>query len=152
MPAAARQVSLQGEMENSCVVKEGRLMEIRILAGFPSEADVDAQIERVKNVMAGIPPETRVVIAADWRHLPVMSAPVAARAVKLLTTTSDRIERSGILALPDAATALMQFFRIVRESEHPNRKVVTSTSELEKWLVPLLTPAESKRLADFLNE
>jgi len=138
-------------MENSCTVRVGRLMEIRILA-FLSEADIDAQIARVKSAMAAVPPETRVVIAADWRRVPVMSERVAARAVSLLTTTSDRIERSGILALPDSATALMQFFRLVRESEHPSRKVATSIPELEDWLMPLLTPSEIKRLVEFLHE
>jgi hypothetical protein len=138
-------------MENSCTVRVGRLMEIRI-HGFLSEADIDAQIARVKSAMVAVSPETRVVIAADWRRLPVMSERVAARAAGLLTTTSARIERSGILAMPDAATALMQFFRLVRESEHPSRKVVTSTAELEEWLLPLLTPSETKRLVEFLHE
>jgi len=127
-------------------------MEIRILTGFLSEADVDAQIARVKSAMAAIPAETRVVIAADWRRVQVMSEAVAARAVNLLTTTSDRIERSGILAMPDSPTALMQFFRLVRESEHPRRKVVTSIEELEAWILPLLTPPEIKRLVEFLHE
>jgi hypothetical protein len=139
-------------MENSCQVRVGRLMEVRILTGFHSEADVDAQIVRVKSAMAAVPSETRVVVAADWRRVPVMSEAVAARAVNLLTTTSDRIERSGILAMPDSPTALMQFFRIVRESEHPRRKVVTSIEELEAWIMPLLTPAEIKRLVEFLHE
>ena len=139
-------------MENSCQVRVGRLMEIRILTGFVSEADVDAQIVRVKSVMATVPADTRVVVVADWRRVPVMSEAVATRAVSLLTTTSDRIERSGILAMPDSPTALMQFFRIVRESEHPRRKVVTSIEELEAWIMPLLTPSEIKRLVEFLHE
>jgi len=127
-------------------------MEIRILTGFVSEADIDAQIMRVKSAMATVPADTRVVVAADWRRVPVMSERVAARAVNLLTTTSDRIERSGILAMPDSPTALMQFFRIVRESEHPSRKVVTSIEDLEDWILPLLTPSEIKRLVEFLHE
>lgn len=127
-------------------------MEIRILAGFLSEADIDAQIARVKSTMAALPADTRVVVVADWRHLPVMSERVAVRAAALLTTTSDRIERSGILAAADSPTALMQFFRLVRESEHPSRKVATSIPELEEWLLPLLTPSEIKRLVEFLHE
>ncbi len=90
-------------------------MEIRILAGFGSEADVDAQIARVKATVAVLPPDRRVVIAADWRRVPIMAGRVAERALSLLTTTSERIERSGILAAADSATTLMQFFRLVRE-------------------------------------
>lgn len=127
-------------------------MEVRLHAGFPTEADVDAQIARVKRAMAGVPEGTRVVIAADWRRVGVMSERVAQRAVSLLTTSGERIERSGILAVPDAPTAVMQFFRIARESEHPSRKVVTSIIELEDWLLPVLTPAETKRLVEFLHE
>ncbi len=139
-------------MENSCRVTVGRLMEIRLHAGFQSEADVDAQIARVKRAMATVPEGTSVVIAADWRRLGIMSERVAARAVSLLTTSGERIERSGILAVPDAPTAVMQFFRIVRESEHPSRRVVTSVMELEDWLLPVLTPSETKRLVEFLHE
>jgi precorrin isomerase len=139
-------------MENSCRVTVGRLMEIRIHAGFLTEADIDAQIARVKHALATVPEGTSVVIAADWRRVAIMSERVAARAVNLLTTAGERIERSGILAIPDAPTAVMQFFRIVRESEHPRRKVVTSIIELEDWLLPVLTPAETKRLVEFLHE
>jgi hypothetical protein len=127
-------------------------MEIRISAGFTSEADVDAQIERVKRAMSKLPSNAKVIIAADWRKLTIMPKPVAERAVKLLTTTSDRIERSGILASATSPTALMQFFRIVQESHHPSRKVVTSESELEGWLEPLLTPEELVRYRTFISD
>lgn len=126
-------------------------MEIRIAAGFGTEADIDAQIERVKRAMVKLPSNVTVVIAADWRRLTIMPKPVAERAVKLLTTTSDRIERSGILASPGSATALMQFFRIVQESHHPSRKVVTSEADLEGWLAPVLSPPELARFRTFLN-
>lgn len=126
-------------------------MEIRIAAGFATEADVDAQIDRVKRTMGKLPPSVNVVIAADWRKLTIMPRPVAERAVKLLTTTSDRIERSGILASPGSPTALMQFFRIVQESLHPSRKVVTSESELEAWIGSALTPQELARFRAFIK-
>jgi hypothetical protein len=126
-------------------------MEIRIAAGFATESDVDAQIERVKRAMSKLPSTVRVVIAADWRRLTIMAKPVAERAVKLLTTTSGRIERSGILASPGSATTLMQFFRIVQESHHPSRKVVTSEAELEGWLEPVLTPEELVRYRTFIG-
>jgi hypothetical protein len=125
-------------------------MEIRIAAGFGTEADVDAQIERVKRAMSKVPVNQRVIIAADWRKLTIMPKPVAERAIKLLTTTSDRIERSGILASPDSPTTLMQFFRIVQESHHPSRKVVTTEAELEEWLEPVLTAPERARCTMFI--
>jgi hypothetical protein len=126
-------------------------MEIRIAAGFSTEADIDAQIDRVKRAMVKLPSNVRVIIAADWRKLTIMPKPVAERAVKLLTTTSDRIERSGILASPTSATTLMQFFRIVQESHHPSRKVVTSEAELEEWVGPMLTPEELVRYRTFIG-
>jgi hypothetical protein len=139
-------------VDNTCRVTVGRLLEIRILGGFSSEADVDAQIARVRAAMSTVPVGERVVIAADWRQVPVMPASVAARAQALLTTTSERIERSGILAKPDAPTALMQFFRLVRESQHPSRQVLTSVEQLVTWLRPVLTAAELERLGAFLQE
>ena len=113
---------------------------------------MEAQIERVKAEMGTLPPYIHVVIVADWRKVPIMSAAVAERAHALLTTTSDRIERSGIFASPDSPTALMQFFRLVRESEHPSRRVVTSLTELEDWLAPVLSHLELKRMREFLAE
>ncbi len=133
-------------------MKVGRLLEIRIGAGFPTEAEVDAQIGRVRATMSSIPTYINVVIAADWRNVLIMPENVAARALKLLTITGDRIERSGILALADSPTAMMQFFRLVREAQHPSRKVVTSHEELEGWLTPVLTAAETRRLREFLSE
>jgi precorrin isomerase len=127
-------------------------MEIRIEAGFHAQADVDAQIARVQSAMAEVSEGERVVIVADWRKVPIMPAPAAERAHKLLTTTSDRIERSGILASPNSPTALMQFFRLVRESEHPSRRVVTSLTELEDWVAPVLSHLELKRMREFLAE
>jgi hypothetical protein len=53
-------------------------MEIRIEAGFHSEADVDAQIGRVRGAMAEVPEGRRVVIVADWRKVPIMPAPAGA--------------------------------------------------------------------------
>jgi hypothetical protein len=139
-------------VENSCRVKVGRLMEIRVGAGFLTEADVDAQIVRVRTTMSSIPNYINVVVAADWRKVTIMQENVAARALKLLTTTSDRIERSGILAAADSPTAIMQFFRLVRESQHASRKVLTSHDEMERWLTPILTAAETRRLHEFLSE
>lgn len=127
-------------------------MEIRIEAGFHSEADVDTQIERVKKAMSELAPDVHVVIVADWRRVPIMPPAAAARARLLLTTTSERIERSGILASQSSAAALLQFFRLVKESRHPNRKVLTTPEELEQWLKPLLTEAERNRLREFLSE
>jgi len=139
-------------VENTCTVNVGRLMEIRIGAGFAAEADVDAQIARVRATMGLVPSPVRVVICADWTRLTIMPEAVADRAIKLLTTTSERIERSGILASPDQATALMQFFRLARESQHPSRKVVTSRQELESWLAPVLDVHELRRLREFMAE
>lgn len=139
-------------MDSSCTVTVGRLMEIRIAAAFNTEADVDAQIARFRAAMGTVPADTRVVIVADWRRLPLMSGDVSARAVDLLTTTSERVERSGILCAADSATARMQFVRLVREAEHPDRKVFTSIPELEEWLIPVLTAAETKRLVEFVHE
>jgi hypothetical protein len=46
----------------------------------------------------------------------------------------------------------MQFFRLVRESEHPSRRVVTSLGELEDWLSPVLSHLELERMREFLSE
>src|SRR5688572_26694864 len=114
---------------NSCAIRVGRLMEIRVGRGYNSAEDVDEMIRAIAGTLVKVPAGTRVVIAADWRNASLLSPAAAARAHVMLTGVNDRIERSAILASDRSPTAVLQFVRLVIEAEHPSRRVFYRADE-----------------------
>ncbi|WP_236519190.1 hypothetical protein [Sandaracinus amylolyticus] len=135
---------------NTCAVHSGRLMEIAVDAGYGSATDVDDMISKIGATMSRLPPTTRVVIAADWRGCHLMPPPAAERAHVMLRATNDRIERSAILGSTTSSVEMLQFMRLVRESQHPSRRVFQDPREMSAYLGELLTPSERRRLDAFL--
>jgi hypothetical protein len=135
---------------NTCETRVGRLLEIRVGAGYDTVADVDAMIAQIAREVAHIAPK-KVVIAADWRPIKLMSAQAAGRALDMLTTGNPAIERSAILVSDRSPTAVMQFFRLVRESHNENRRLFSDPSDLAAWLDEVLAPEEAARLHVFLR-
>ena len=135
--------------ENTCQLVVGRLLEIRVDAGYRSPAGVDAMIAMVKNLLAPLSPHERIVIAADWRRCAVLGAGTAERAVAMFNS-NPRILRSGILIMPDSPTALMQVMRLVSEAKLADRRVFTSPEAQMQWLGEVTTPKEQARLGAFL--
>lgn len=138
-------------MKNTCRVVEGRLVEIDVAAGYQAVADVDDMIAMLGATVAKAPAGSRLVIAADWRMCGVFTAAVAERAIQMLSGPHmQSVERSAVLHRADAATSVMQVFRLVREAQYAFRKVFTDPAPMEAWLGELLTPAERQRLTAFL--
>jgi hypothetical protein len=136
-------------MRNTCRIVEGRLVEIDVAAGCV--ADIDDMIAMLGATVAKAPAGSRLVIAADWRMCRVFTADVAERAIQMLSGPHmQSIERSAILHRADAATSVMQVFRLVREAQYAFRKVFTDPAPMEAWLGELLAPAEHQRLRAFL--
>lgn len=135
---------------NTCEVRVGRLMEIAVDAGYGTPADVDAMIGMIGATLDRLPASSNVVIAADWRGVHLMKQDAAARAHTMLTARSPRVERSAILASGTSSTEMFQFFRLVRESEHPNRRVFDDPRAMQDYLGAVLTPVERHRLDVFL--
>jgi hypothetical protein len=141
---------VSGLMENTCEVRVGRLMEIRVDRGFQSIADVEEMRGNITRAFATIAPDVNVVIAADWRRTRLMDGDAADAFGKMIGFFNARIERSGILSSPESPTTVLQFLRVVRESKHPNRRLFDRLSDLTAYLDDLLTPEEKERLAIFL--
>lgn len=135
---------------NTCEVRVGRLMEIRVERGFNSIEDVEDMRGNITRAFATIPSDTSVVIAADWRRTKLMASDAADAFGKMIGSFNARIERSGILSSQAPPIAVLQFLRVVRESKHPNRKLFDSLPDLADYLNELLTPAEAERLQVFL--
>lgn len=137
-------------LANTCDIRVGRLMEIRNEAGFRSLEDVETQRASIANAFTKVAAGFSVVICADWRRCPLMAAEASDAFAKMIGSFNARIERSAILSADDSPLTVLQFLRIVRESNHPKRLVVQEQGELEQWLAPCLTPPEVARLRQFL--
>jgi hypothetical protein len=136
---------------NTCEFIEGRLLEIRVAAGYRTVADINEMIGMIGANVERLPPDAKFNIAADWRAVQLMPPDVAARAREMLMTVNPRVKRSTILTLPANPLTNLQVIRIVREAENPSRRHFTSAKEQHAWLSEVLTPEESRRLAKFLG-
>ena len=137
---------------NTAVIRVGRLLEVRAASGYRTAADVDHIFDAIGAEVARLPGQQRVVAAVDWRNCPLMSAEAAERILFKMTRSNPRTERSAALAAPTSSAALMQFLRLVRESQFPDRRLFNAPEELALWLDEVLSPTESARLRVFLNE
>jgi hypothetical protein len=135
---------------NSCEVRVGRLMEIRIDRGFHSIDDVEDMRGNIARAFESVGPNVNVVIVADWRRTRLMAGDAADAFGKMIGSFNERIERSGIVSSPNSPTTVLQFLRVIRESKHPNRRLFDQPVELMTYLNALLTPEESERLEQFL--
>lgn len=138
--------------ENTCNIHVGRLLEIRVSHGFALAEDTERQYRRLAELFGALPPGRKVVIAADWRLCPVMSPEGATGMRRVLTDFNATIERSGILGSNDSPTAVLQFFRVIREGGHPERKFFSDEEAMFAFLDERLTPEESKRMREFFEE
>jgi hypothetical protein len=136
---------------NTCELNVGKLLEVRVDAGYQTPADVDVMIGLIAQVLGSLPAHERIIIAADWRRCNVFGPGTADRALAMLTKHNPRLLRSGILIRPDSPATLIQVMRLVDEARSPERRVVTSFEAMISWLMPVTTPKELTRLKVFLG-
>jgi len=136
---------------NTVVVNVGRLMEICVRARFRSVDDVENQRWLISQALDKLPPTQSVVIAADWRWCELMTQAAANALGPMIGSFNARIERSAVIASATSPIALLQFLRVVRETNHPARRVFEDHKEMIAYLAPVLTPEERERLAIFLQ-
>jgi hypothetical protein len=138
-------------VRNSCEWNVGRVLEIAVPRGYESAADVDAMIGMIRERVAAMPPDVSHVTIADWRGCRVLTTSAAERVLEMLRVANPRTERSALLHLRDSPTAVMQFLRLVREADHPARRLFTDPRELVAWVSEALTPPEVERIRSFLG-
>jgi hypothetical protein len=140
-----------GMVRNSCEWNVGRVLEVAVPCGYESAADVDAMIGMIRERVAAMPPDLSHVTIADWRGCRVLTTSAAERVLEMLRVANPRTERSALLHLRESPTAVMQFLRLVREAEHPARRLFTDVGELVAWVSEVLTPPEVARVRTFLG-
>lgn len=137
--------------ENTCEIHVGRLLEIRVGAGYHSVRDIERMIVLMQAHFGKLGPGERCVVAADWRNVGMMSPETALRAREMLLRANPRVVRSSILTLPERSLANLQVVRLVREAEGEHRRHFTNAVEQHRWLSEVLIDAEQARLAVFLD-
>jgi len=138
-------------IRNTCEFVVGHLLEIRVAAGFNTVADVDEVIRMTRNNLTMLPPGARFVAAADWRAVRLMPPETALRAQRLLLGANPRLKRAAILTLPESPLTNLQVVRLIRESEHADRRHFIWARKMHAWLAEALTDEESSRLREFLG-
>jgi hypothetical protein len=135
---------------NSAELNVGRLVEIRADAGYRTVADVNASFARFGAAMSQIPEDSHHIVVADSRRCPIMSPDAAEQMTASIAQSKPGLLRSAVLTRVATPTAVLQFARVIRESNHPDRKIFVKSEDVIEWLDDVMTPEESARLRDFL--
>jgi hypothetical protein len=137
---------------NTAEIRVGRLLEVRIAAGYRTVEDVDQLFDALDAAVARLPPGVKHVTVADWTRCTVMTPTATTRLRERMALTNLHTERSAVLVVSDLPTAVVQFLRVIREAQHPDRKLFFSSGELVTFLGEVLTPEETERVRQFFTE
>jgi hypothetical protein len=126
----------------------GRLVEAR----FASPLTLDeiqqyvAEHHAITNRLA-----RKYVGVVDLLQADVFPVPVAETMIKLMSGMAQQVERTAFLIRESALFAL-QVERVIRNSNHPDRRAFRDPEALKDWLGEVLDPLEQNRLAQFVDE
>jgi hypothetical protein len=138
-------------LRNTVELNAGRLVEIRIEAGFRTPEEVDATFAQIEEVVARLPQGLQFVTIVDWRKSSLMSPEAAAHTVERIMGLQHRSQRSAVVVSPEMASVVLQFGRVVRDTDNPARKMCLDAAEAITWLDELLSLEERARLRWFLE-
>jgi hypothetical protein len=136
---------------NTCELRVGRLLEIRVAKGYKTPDDVEEMIRMIGEQIGRLPADVKHVTIADWRRCQVMSEAACERATHMFTKTNPRTERSAILCDDASPTAILQFLRLVTTGNNRERRLFRRGDELLAWLSEVLDDKERARLEEFLS-
>jgi hypothetical protein len=136
--------------QNTAAVRVGRLVEVRVDAGYRTALEVDHLFDEIDVEVEKLPYTLKIVTIADWRRMPVMAPEAAERLQKRMALLNARTLRSAALVSPTAPVAVLQMMRMVREANFSDRKIFDELEPLITFLNEVLTAEESRRLRDFL--
>jgi hypothetical protein len=136
---------------NTCERHVGRLLEIRIDARYRDASEVGEIFAGMMAQIARLPHAEQLVVATDWRNCTVMAEDATTRVADGLRRTNARIARSGALLPSSSSVAMLQFARMLRENNNPERRGFTDPQALVAWLSEVLTAEEIVRLRAFLG-
>lgn len=126
----------------------GRLVEVR----FASPLTLDEVRQFVGEHHAIIKKLTRKYVGVvDLLQADVFPVPVAETLIQLLSGVAPQVERTALL-IRDSAVFALQVERVIRNSNHPDRRVFREPEALQAWLGEVLDIQEQARLGQFLED
>lgn len=140
-----------GDLRNTCELHVGRLIEIRIEAGYRDLADITNIYAQIARLSGSVTSSRKLVLAIDWRKCFVLAEAVAEQLLSSMRGTNERIERSGALLPLQSPVTMMQLHRMLRESQNPARRGFDDPEALIAYLSEVLTPEETSRLRAFVG-
>lgn len=126
----------------------GRLVEAR----FASPLDLDEVKQFVGEHRAIINRLARKYVGVvDLLQADVFPVPVAEALIQLLSGVAPQLERTAFL-IRDSAVFAMQVERVIRNSNHPDRRAFRDPEALKQYLGEVLDAPEQARLAQFVDD
>lgn len=127
----------------------GRLVETRLAA--PLGADELARFAEEREQTVRRVASERIV-CLDATRMNVLPPEQSERLLELLRRPSPGLLRSAFLLPSLRAVVALQLERLIREAKAAGARSFTDRAALEQWLGEVLTPQESARLRQFLDE
>lgn len=125
----------------------GRLVELRP-EGLHSVADMAAIAAAMGQLRRGA--SELGIYCVDWRNLRVLAPDVAQALASGMRDGNQRSLRSAAL-IGAHATLGLQLDRLIRESNHPSRRVFRDPELMLAWLAEVTTPEEQARAREFID-
>jgi hypothetical protein len=126
----------------------GRLVEVR----FASPLTLDEIKQYVAEHHALTKKLARKYVGVvDLLQADVFPVPVAETMIQLMSGMAQQVERTAFLIRESALFAL-QVERVIRNSNHPDRRAFRDPEALKQWLGEVLDPLEQNRLAQFVDD
>lgn len=126
----------------------GRLVEVRFASPLTLEevqqfvGEHHAIIKRLARKYVGV---------VDLLQADVFPVPVAETLIRLLSGVAPQLERTAFL-IRDSALFALQVERVIRSSNHPDRRAFREPEALQDWLGEVLDVQEQGRLAQFVDD
>jgi len=92
----------------------------------------------------------KVVFCVDLRQLEKFGPEEEKTLIGVMQADNPRVERSAMLVNPSGRFGV-QVLKMIQEADNRARRVFRDAKDVQVWLAPVLTAAESARLAEFLD-
>jgi hypothetical protein len=125
----------------------GRLVELRP-EGLHSLADLASIFSAIGQLRRASPGPS--IYCVDWRRLRVLSPEVAQTLAESMRDGNSHTLRSAALTGAHATLGL-QLDRLIRETNHPSRRIFRDPAPMLAWLAQVTTPEEQARAQQFLE-
>jgi hypothetical protein len=132
----------------SVQIKQGKLCEIRVLTPV-SGAEVSAMI---RSLMTLLHAHSTIRGIVDLRGSTVFPDDLAEQIADFLRVDNPSIERAAFVAGTTSAIFNLQLDRVIRGGKSVRRRMFRERGLAEAWMSEVLTPAENRRMREFLSE